>query len=77
LDNITQPIFSLLVAHKLIEDDSKVAAINSRWDRTVDAGQVLTTIKKSSSPASRIGAETRKRISVANAKRQITYSPTA
>jgi crossover junction endodeoxyribonuclease RusA len=60
LDNITKGLLDLLVEHRVIEDDRKVAAINSRWDKTIATDQVQLTIKRSSPPASWIGMEKRK-----------------
>lgn len=64
LDNLGKAMLDLLVAHQVIEDDSKVLELSSRWDDTIDPGRVLVTVKRAKAPASRIGAATK------NAKRE-------
>ena len=38
-------MLDLLVAHQVIEDDSKVMRITSSWDRSVSAGRTIIVIK--------------------------------
>ena len=46
LDNAaTKAIFDLLVAHQVIECDSKVMRITSGWDRSVPAGHAIIIVK--------------------------------
>jgi Holliday junction resolvase RusA-like endonuclease len=46
LDNVaTKALLDLLVAHQVIEDDSKVASLAARWDSTVPAGVVHVSIE--------------------------------
>jgi Holliday junction resolvase RusA-like endonuclease len=47
LDNIaTKALLDLLVAHRVIDDDSLVAAISSKWDDNVAAGRVHVDIRR-------------------------------
>jgi crossover junction endodeoxyribonuclease RusA len=53
LDNLTQPLLNLITAHQLIDDDSKVAQIQSKWDRVIPDGQVVIEIRRAAAPAKR------------------------
>lgn len=42
LDNLAKPILDLLVAHRVIDDDSDVQSINMRWDGLLGLGVTIT-----------------------------------
>jgi crossover junction endodeoxyribonuclease RusA len=45
LDNVAgKALLDLLVAHQVIEDDSKVLALSGRWDNTVAPGRIEVAI---------------------------------
>ena len=41
IDNIGKALLDLLVAHQVIEEDSRVVSLDSIWDDNVTAGRVL------------------------------------
>jgi Holliday junction resolvase RusA-like endonuclease len=51
LDNIaTKACLDLLTLHQVIEDDSLVVAISSRWDDAVAAGRVQVEVRGARAP---------------------------
>lgn len=54
LDNIaSKALLDLLVAHRVIEDDSMVVAINSSWSPDVAPGRVHVEIRRARAPKRR------------------------
>ena len=65
----------LLVEHGVIQDDSYVASILARWDRTVPTGRVNLEVRSSLPPEMRLSSETRKKIAAGNGRRTYTTAP--
>lgn len=69
LDNVIKALLDLLVEHQVIADDSDVATIEARWDKTVTSGRAELEGRTSLPPAFRSSAETRRKVARANAAR--------
>ncbi len=63
LDNIAKAALDLLQAHGVVADDVAVVDLRMLWDKTVPKGRVHITAWRTLAPASRIGAETRAKVS--------------
>jgi Holliday junction resolvase RusA-like endonuclease len=49
-DNRVKCCLDLLVQHGLLEDDSKVASVTSKWDSAVTPGRIMVEVKRARAP---------------------------
>jgi len=44
VDNLGKAVLDLLVAHQVIEDDSKVTSLAARWDTAIPPGRIVVSV---------------------------------
>jgi crossover junction endodeoxyribonuclease RusA len=44
VDNLGKALLDLLTVHRVIEDDSRVVSLSSRWDAAIAPGRIVVTV---------------------------------
>ena len=44
VDNLSKALLDLLTVHRVIEDDSRVVSLTSRWDDAIAPGRIVVTV---------------------------------